>query len=341
MDPTIGPVVAADPSSPTFWLQANAQISVQHQQYLRERGVPIEWAAPRGFRSVSSGDAARLLGFKRKTVTSGGLAIPFTQHYWAVRLDQTVDGRKFLYPPGWPTMPYLPPLTDPGVWSNPAVPLVVVEGPVKAASLTCAGIPAIGLAGATGGGHDSQKRRDERITELHPFLRNNVVWQERPVAIMMDSDAWTNAGVRVGEGIVAAALTNAGARVFIARVPLLPGDPKVGPDDYLVRFGSDTLRQQLQTAQLWSPPKKKFDWPRWSPKRRVEVGTFLAKNLPVGARVQAHELYAAYCRWCSEVDVPQISETLFGRKVPELVEVKKSPSRGSRFWCRGDRTARG
>ncbi|MBE2254325.1 MAG: DUF3854 domain-containing protein [Myxococcus sp.] len=335
MHPTHGLVVASDPSAPTFWLLANTQLSTQHQRYLLERGVPIEWAAPRGFRTVDAWLAAKLLGFKRKTVVSGGLAIPMAGDYWIVRQDVTVDGRKFLYPAASPTMPYLPPLADPGVWSNPTVPLVIVEGPVKAASLTCAGIHAIGLAGATGGGHDSQKRRDEGVTELHPFLRHNVVWAGRQVTIMMDSDAWTNSTVRLGENIVATALTDAGAIVLIARVPVFPTHPKLGPDDYLVRVGPVALRQHLATARRWSPPKKRNDWPRWSPKRQVELETFLKKHLPERDRVQAHELYVAYGKWCDDLAVPQLSETLFGAKVPKIVQVTKTTSRGKIYWRRG------
>src|SRR5581483_5568388 len=92
---------------------------------------------------------------------------------------------------------------------------------VKAASWSCAGFPTIGLSGCSAGAHNAQLRRDthRQRTELHPTLAQNVSWQGRPAIIVMDSDAHENERVRNGENIAALALSQAGAKVSIARIP--------------------------------------------------------------------------------------------------------------------------
>lgn len=310
-------------------------LSPEHQQYLLQRGVPVEWAHAAGFRSMYRSEVAKVLGYKRNNVGFGGLAIPFGDNYWVLRIEPgfEFDGRKFLYPSGSPSRPYLPPL-DPSVWQDTAVPLVFVEGPVKAAALACAGIPAIGLAGATGGGHHAQRRHQEGITELHPLLQKRVAWSGRQVATMLDSDAWTNPSVRKGEEILGTALVNAGAQPYVARVPMVEGYPKLGADDFLLQVGADAVWNHLEQAKPWSAPRKRANWPVWSLKRRIELEGFLSKRLPRGTRVQAHVLYEDYVAWCAQAEVPQMSETLFSRKLPEVAKVKKTASRGSYFWQR-------
>ena len=169
---------------------------------------------------------------------------------------------------------------------------------------------------------------------MHAFLQNKVAWKGRKVAVMLDSDAWSNPTVRKGEEIVATALANAGAQPFIARVPLFPDSPKLGADDFLVRVGPDALEEHLLAAKPWAPPKERSSWPMWSPKRHLELEAFLFTHLPPGARVQARDLYGAYSHWCAEFYVPRVSETLFARKVPEVAKVKKTASRGNSFWQR-------
>ena len=61
---------------------------------------------------------------------------------------------------------------------------------------------------------------------------------------------------------------------------------------------------------------------------------FLTANVPVGERVQAHDLHASYLQWCSVRGLPPLSETMFFKKLPTMGRFRKSPSRGRIYWVR-------
>lgn len=311
-------------------------INPEHQEYLSRRGVSLDWALAAGFRSVGSNEVLRLL--ERRRFVGSGFVIPFTPNYNVVRLDFPTDGRKFLYPGNTATRPYLPPQTPDEVWRNAAHPLVVCEGPVKAAALSAAGIPAIGLAGATGGGHDAQLRREAGQLALHPALAS-INWVGRRVAVMLDSDAATNPTVRIGERLVAGALTNAQAIPYIARVPLFDDHPKLGADDFLMLVGRDAVLAHLAAAQLWVPPeadvKRRFKKTAgWTPRRQADIRRFLGATFARLRRVSSRELHALYVQWCEAEERIAITETLFSRSLRLEPYLRKTRSRGRFFWSR-------
>jgi hypothetical protein len=119
------------------------QILPQHQEHLMQRGIDLGYAAQLGLCSIDARTASDLLGYSAQ---NGGLAIPYPNElgYYRVRLDPAPDGTypqgKFGSPKGKPVPIYKP------FQGNP-LHVAIVEGPLKAASLTSAGIPAIGLGG--------------------------------------------------------------------------------------------------------------------------------------------------------------------------------------------------
>lgn len=158
--------------------------------------------------------------------------------FWRLRyLEDTrkgfdlAAGRKalrYVQPSGGLNEVYLPPFVD---WrklaENPAVPLVITEGELKAACLTKLKIPTIGLGGVWC--FKSAKNKEAML----PMLRQ-IVWKDRTVIICYDSDAVTNPMVVMAENHLAKLLTAKGASVKIARLPSGEDNQKIGADDFLL-----------------------------------------------------------------------------------------------------------
>ena len=145
----------------------------------------------------------------------------------------------------------MPADTSQGFWAwalaTPGLPLVVVEGPKKAAALISAGIAAVGLSGIWNGrivDRNGQERTGERlIPELLALAPG------RAFTICFDADVKAStarivdsAAVRLGH-----CLAKAGATVAIAQLELLEGC-KCGPDDLLAAKGPQALQKALQGA---------------------------------------------------------------------------------------------
>lgn len=308
----------------------------EHRAYLEARGVSVGVAQNAGIRSVADRDSRALLG--RSQHTGFGLAIPYDLDYWVLRLDYPKGGRKFLYPGGKPTRPYLPPVVPLDLWLDPKQPLVICEGPVKALALAAADIPAIGLAGATGGGHDAARKRETGEVQLHETLATRVSWAGRRAIVMLDSDAHDNPTVQAGQSLVARALHSAGAEVFLAPVPQSVG-PKMGPDDFLVRHGTSAVVAHIAKARAWAPRATDRD-PASGPRRLTGISLsqaldILSAALPLGSRVEARKAYDIYRFFCLKKDDQPLSETaLFRALADPKLGYRKTKSRGRKYWRR-------
>lgn len=87
----------------------------------------------------------------------------------------------------------------------------------------------------------SKKQGQPLIPELQ-----EIEWAERVVVICFDSDAVTNPDVTAAELRLALRLTEAGARVYIARIPASEQvNVKLGIDDYIVLNGVEQFRDQV------------------------------------------------------------------------------------------------
>lgn len=120
--------------------------------------------------------------------------------------------------------------------------LVITEGEIKAAAMTVAGIPTIGL-----GGVFSWKSTSRGI-DLIPALAR-VKWAGRPVVIAFDSDAASNPMIVVALSQLTRKLVELGAFVSVASLPPLADGAKAGLDDHLVTSGLEFVRGLLNEAE--------------------------------------------------------------------------------------------
>jgi P4 family phage/plasmid primase-like protien len=124
--------------------------------------------------------------------------------------------------------------------SDTSVDVLLTEGEKKSEAAATAGFVALSLPGVT-------MWHAKGCKGLHPDLAH-VAWGGRRVVICFDRDALTNAHVRKQEDKLAAALIQAGARVFIVRFP--EDAPKL--DDCLVKYGKDALAKLIAEAPAFT-----------------------------------------------------------------------------------------
>ena len=166
------------------------------------------------------------------------------------------DGKplRYVQPAGTVNEIYLPPLVDwPSICLDPTVSIVITEGELKAACACLNGYNTIGLGGvwcwrSASNGH-----------AIIPSLRDWLVWPEREVRILFDSDAETNPNVMQAQHELALALTELGAKPYICKLPALtesdmaasgaPVPAKTGLDDFIVAKGAPAVQSVLDAAE--------------------------------------------------------------------------------------------
>lgn len=133
------------------------------------------------------------------------------------------------------------------LFSNPATPIVIVEGEFKALAACALGIPAVAL----GGVHSIHNSDD------HEFLADlrRINLQGRTVIICFDSDATENPQVLSAERRLTRELRKCGSTVKIARLePDIAGN-KVGLDDFIASLPGDrdAVFRQVRDMLLNAP----------------------------------------------------------------------------------------
>ena len=246
---------------------AARQLIDEHRAQLHASGIDDAMIEAAGLHTVRDGEIAEILGWQPRAFSWGsGLAIPFSEAdggqngYARVRMDhpREIKGKPARYesPKGKMNRAYFPPGIH-GVLSNPAVPLLIVEGEKKALAAQANGFNCLGLVGVFGF-QEKRKQTDagrkygkrELIADLKA-----VAWQGRRVVIVFDSDRATNRMVRLAE-----CLTAMGAQVRIGILPELPGANKTGLDDFLAAMGDNApaelqrLIDAAEAAEAPSPP---------------------------------------------------------------------------------------
>ena len=109
------------------------------------------------------------------------------------------------------------------------VPLVLIEGVIKADSAVSVGLAAIALGGVDGGWRNGAPLPEWELVPL----------KARTVLVCFDSDVTRKASVRGALHRLAGYLQRRGAEVEIVLLPPGPHGPKVGLDDFLAaRRGS-------------------------------------------------------------------------------------------------------
>jgi predicted P-loop ATPase len=223
----------------------------QHQQILRERAIPVEFAVAHGLVSVDLGERAALE--KRNNLPRRwkhlpmhpvtGIGIPYQTcldgvERFRVRSDVTsyvkrgepgtseadeiVEVPRYICQANTTVAPYIHDEVL-KVASDVTVPIFVPEAPLKALCLTAHGFLAIGLGGVVAGCHD--KGELDALGEIvaHPELQR-ILCNGRRVYIAFDAglggdDAPGNPLVAMGAARVWKALSGLGADVWLVRVP--------------------------------------------------------------------------------------------------------------------------
>jgi hypothetical protein len=124
--------------------------------------------------------------------------------------------RRYAQPPDSGCAAYFPPLL-PAPWrayaKDPAHSLGITEGELKAACACSLGIPVIGLGGVNNW-RTATMNRDQMLPELE-----EIVWAQRTVIIVFDSNIANNPQVRVAASLLASVLTMRGAVVKLTNPP--------------------------------------------------------------------------------------------------------------------------
>jgi P4 family phage/plasmid primase-like protien len=252
-----------------------SEVTEAHQAFLEARGIPLEVAQDAGLRSVDDIEAREILGRRPGSGDYSGMLIPNTDPNTgavrenSVRLNKPLmehDSKtntlkqkaKFLGPQGRPNLLHFPRGTTVSELQNTKLPIVAVEGPLKALAVDHVArhqadeprYKAIGFAGVWGHkgtigkttGPDGE-RRDVKglIPDVH-----RINWKGRLTYLAFDADLDDKEQARWGRDSLKSDLTKLGAIVVIVRWAEKLGK---GPDDFIAQNGPEAFLQLLEDAK--------------------------------------------------------------------------------------------
>lgn len=220
---------------------------------LAESCLDAKDAAALDIRPVSKADSVSLglsragAGFKLSYFDIQGKQLPmFRYRYFETSGAFGVKVNKYSQPTGTAPEIYLPRIGEANwqeIASDASHPIAIIEGELKAASLTKHGVPTIGLGGIFN--FARKKHGVEFLPSLEIFN-----WVGREVHIVTDSDIATNIEIRRAANRLAKLLTERGATVRIVEVPV-EGNAKVGADDFIHAHGIEKFKKLMENAPLW------------------------------------------------------------------------------------------
>lgn len=224
----------------------------EHQEELRIRAIPIDFAIKAGLRSV---DLAKMKHLRDKgaklrwphlplhPVT--GIEIPYPECLdriprCRVRSDKTeytipgpIDGShhgeetvkvpRYICQAEVGVVPYITKAVF-DIADDVTKPVFITEAPLKALCLSAHNLPAIGLGGVLAGAHDTKLLDSLQEIVAHPELRR-IKWSGRTAFVVFDAgisdhdDHPGNPMVALGAAYVAKALADLGADVRLVRIP--------------------------------------------------------------------------------------------------------------------------
>ena len=234
-----------------------------HLEELEASGLSLPTIKESGCYSGKADEIERLLGYG----AGPGLVIPYftddTNCYARVKLDNGGgDGKRYRSPKGSQNRLYLPPNLDRTVLTDPGTPIYVTEGEKKALKACQEGLPCMAL----GGVWSWRTKVVDGPTEPIPDL-DRVVWGNRMVYVVFDSDVATNPEIQRAEVELAKELARRGATVLAIRLPAEANGQKVGLDDFLMHYSMEAFHalEHLPLAQPLKPIGE-------------DIGVFLART---------------------------------------------------------------
>jgi Domain of unknown function (DUF3854)/Family of unknown function (DUF5906) len=154
-----------------------------------------------------------------------------------------VKQRRYTQPEDTTPEVYLPPYTN---WvdylSDPEGALIITEGEKKAARVSKAGFPTLGLGGVWS--FQNAAKNDALLPTL-----GLVNWADRTVFIIYDSDAADKLQIQQAEHRLARRLVTEGANVYVVRLPPADDGGKVGLDDYVQAHGIEALQDLCESVE--------------------------------------------------------------------------------------------
>ena len=233
-------------------------MQANHLKELRASGLSDQTIEAAGVRSAAAEEVRQILG-RSKSIGPGLIfeypssngAAPFSR----VKPDEKQtdkDGKaaKYLTAAGAGNRLYLPATLDCQVLDDISIPLLITEGEKKTLSAIQAGFSCMGLAGVWCWKGKDKAGQSAPLPDL-----DAIVWKDRLVYIVFDSDLVENPSVQNAEAALAHELGSRGAEVYTVRLPGSGDGNKMGLDDYLVAHGPEALQALLDAAKEPCPPE--------------------------------------------------------------------------------------
>lgn len=232
--------------------------------YCRERGIPDEASDECALEGLSASETGAISSTFSPVVS---MRIPYfgidgeRTSFFRVRYlgdhpswrGLVAKPQRYAQVPGSLNEVYLPPVLD---WADvarePATPLILTEGEMKALAACVRGVPTIGL-----GGVDVWRSARRGVALLPPL--EDFVWARRKVAVLFDSDAVLNPNVLRAQRQLAEVLAAKGALVTIASLPPGMDGSKVGLDDYLLTHSNENLAALIDSAPAWDEARRLWE----------------------------------------------------------------------------------
>lgn len=236
----------------------------EHAETLARLRIPPDMLEGAGVQSVADIEAREMLGLHgHHGADLGGILFPYRSPITGnrvgarIRLDHPLpnDGGKYVCEPGCRHLFFPPNVAN--LLSDVTVPAVIVEAEKSALALRVLAdrvarpMLAIALGGCwgwlrTAGNQALPNGGHEPVTGPSPSL-DLVVWRDRTVINLFDSNAASNPKVRKARRRLAQELAGRGACVYIGQ---LPGEFGVnGPDDLIAIAGDQAALRVLDAAQ--------------------------------------------------------------------------------------------
>ncbi len=230
----------------------------QHVAKLKASGVSPEVARERGYRSADSKAQLGLYGFSPAQRLPPALVIPMHNVVgqnggYLLRPDSprmTRDGRlaKYEMRKGQAMQLDVPRRVQP-MLGDPAIPLIITEGPIKADSAASVGLCCVALLGVW-----SWRGTNEDGGKVALPDWESIAFNSRTVYIAFDSDVMLNPQVHEAMSRLGGFLGHRGARVAYIYLPSGEYGAKIGLDDYLAAGHTANELFTYATTKLRRPP---------------------------------------------------------------------------------------
>lgn len=221
------------PFSPLLY-KGNCMLRQDHFEELRHAGISDDVIRQAGLYSVTSEEAAVLLGWHYSR--SGGLVFPYfdldgNQCYARVKLDSPITFQEVVSPKGTKQRFYIPPLAWERIQASDDL-IVIVVGEKNALSVLTLGYSAIGLPCV-----DIAKK--PKNTGPFEALLENIPLRGREVALLFNSNSATNPHVKRAEDTLADKLVQAGASLLRITLPPCVNGSTQSVDEFLAAAGDE------------------------------------------------------------------------------------------------------